>query len=163
MIVLAAGYILIVMIGNKTSAEQRDEYRAALENKSRLRDDVDIMLVDAGYIRKSMTDGDIYVPALILLCVNRSEREFNRFQLTASFRRDGRNICTGGLPIYHLAPFEGRRIVLRCIDFIGFGSVATGMRLIKTSVPLDYSVTLTKGDIQVDFLTGVLRFKIIDD
>ena len=109
-----------------------------------------------------MTDGDIYVPALKLFCINRSEKDLNRFQITVSFRRTGRNICSGGLPIYHLAPSEERQVVLRCIDFVGFGSVATGMRLIHTSVPLNYSVTLTMGDAQVDVLTGVLRFKIID-
>ena len=101
-----------------------------------------VVVARAGFQRRSMETRDIYVPSLLVWATNISDRLSRPVTLRAEFTGNDRPFCTASNRIPALEPGETYEIWLKCIDFVGFGSVVQGLTLAETVNGLEYQIVL---------------------
>ena len=143
-----------------TSKEKEFLKRAELERKAIKK--IEISVKDAGYLRKKIGYETFYIPALILNVYNLSENEFENLRVMAEFSINEKRVCRSTLILKKLKPWENKKVFLKCIDFISFGTVIQGMNLSHTMKEVHYELTLrTETAIAVTPLSGILKFKTL--
>jgi hypothetical protein len=139
-----------------TSKEKKASEKIRLDEK-RLSQSFDIVVVQSGYRKIFTGERDVYVPSLLIRATNISDLTSKDADLTAEFLKDHRTFCRAGGPVQALKPGEYCEIWLKCIDFVGLGSVAWGLSLAETTVGLDYVVILSSGRASIVVVKDKLR------
>ncbi|MCP2518885.1 hypothetical protein NLB96_00675 [Candidatus Aminicenantes bacterium AC-335-K20] len=143
-----------------TSKEKEFLKRVELEREAIKK--IDISVKDAGYLKKKIGYETFYIPALVLNISNLSENEFENLRIIAEFSINEKRVCRSTLIVKTLKSWENKRLFLKCIDFLGFGTVIQGMNLSHTMKEVHYELTLrTETAISITPLTGILRFRIL--
>jgi len=140
------------ILGFLNSIPSTKEKRALA--KMRLEEDAlsrsfEILVVRSGFQRKSAGARDIYVPCLLVQAVNSSALRTKASTLRVVFLRNGRTFCmaAGSVPV--LEPGKDCELWLRCIELMGFASVARGLSLAETTEPMDYEIHLESGRVSL--------------
>ncbi len=139
-----------------TPKEKRALEKSRLEEK-RLSQSFDIAVVQSGYRKRFTGERDIYVPSLLVRATNMSDVTSKNANLTVEFLKNRRTFCKAAGMVQALKPGEYCEIWLKCIDFVGLGSVAWGLSLAETTEGLDYVIILSSGRTSVVVAEDKLR------
>jgi hypothetical protein len=148
--------ILAILSNIPTSREKKAVEKNRLE-ETRLSRSFDIVVVQSGYRKKFTGERDIYVPTLLVRATNISDQTSNTADLTVEFLKNNRTFCRAGGRVPALKPGETSELWLRCIEFVGFGSVAWGLSLAETTGDLDYVIFLNSRRASIVVIRDKLR------
>lgn len=165
-VVLAAavmGFVLLFLnfIGNLPSIKIKKAYAALQKKEAAFLQKLDVQLIEAGYMRRQVDKNDIYVPAVRLDLISFSQEALKRIRVEAFFRNERQSICSGSVFVANLRPGEDRSLTIKCLDFVGFGSVVKGVPRMETARPLEYSVRIQTDEFSIDVLQGHTSFHIL--
>jgi hypothetical protein len=152
---------LIVHFSGQLSSKDKKALRARHEREEALLSQIPVIVRDAGYSRRNIGSGEIYVPSLLVQVMNTDSGAQDRILLYAIFDRDGRPFCSGSISVYHLPPAESREVQIKCLESTGFGAIVKGLGLMETTTPLTYELYLQAGDVSVKVAEGGLSFKVL--
>ena len=141
--VLAIG-ILVILFNIPSTKEKRALEKLRLE-ELRLSQSFDIVVVQSGYREKFTGERDIYVPSLLIRATNISDLTSNAANVTVEFLKNHRTFCMARAAVSTLKPGGYSELWLKCIDLVGFGSIAWGLSLAETTEGLDYVISLSSG------------------
>lgn len=151
LIFIAAALLFVLGLGifgvvssTLTSKEKKALEKIRLEEK-KLSQSFDVVVVQSGFRLRSTGQRDIYIPSLLVRVTNISALTSNEANLTVEFLKKRRTFCRARGAVQGLKPREYCEMWLKCIDFVGFGSVAWGLSLAETTEGLDYVVFLRSG------------------
>jgi hypothetical protein len=150
--------ILAVLLTIPTSNEKKAMDKIRLE-ETNLSQKLDIVVIQSGYRKKFTGERNIYVPSLLVRATNISDLTSDAVNLTVAFLKNHRTLCTARSTVPALKPGEYWEIWLKCIDFVGFGSVAWGLTLAETTEGLDYVISLSSGRASIVIVKDKLRAK----
>ncbi len=165
-VVLAAavmGFVLLFLnfIGNLPSIKIKKAYAALQKKEAAFLQKLDVQLIEAGYMRRQVDQNDIYVPAVRLDLISFSQEALKRIRVEAFFRNERQSICSGSVFVANLRPGEDRSLTIKCLDFVGFGSVVKGVPRMETTRPLEYSVRIQTDEFSIAVLQGHTSFHIL--
>ena len=154
-------YWMFYFLGSPfTIKEKKFLKRTELERKAIRK--IEILVKDVGYLKKKIEYETFYIPALVLNVYNLSENQFENLRVIAEFSINKKRVCRSILILKTLKPWENKKVFLKCIDFIGFGTVIQGMNLSHTMKEVHYELTLrTETAISITPLSGILKFKTL--
>jgi hypothetical protein len=148
LIIIAATFLLILGIGiimillNMPTGKEKKALAIIQSEEKELSRSFDILVVRAGFQKRATGTRDIYVPCLLVWANNNSEQVSRPVTLRAEFTGNGRPFCAAMNRIAALEPGKTLEIWLKCIDFVGFGSVARGLSLAETIKGLEYRIVV---------------------
>ncbi len=155
--VFAAGLAVLGFLNSLPSTkEKRALARMRLEEES-LSKTFEVQVLRSGFQRRSTGARDIYVPCLFVQVVNSSGRGSQPATLRGTFLRDGQFFCGAAGSVPALEPGAGCELWLKCIELMGFASVARGVSLAETTEAMDYEIVLSSGRISVVAARDKLR------
>jgi hypothetical protein len=155
--VFAAGLAVLGFLnGLPSTKEKKALARMRLEEES-LSKSFEILVLRSGFQRKSTGARDIYVPCLLVQVVNSSGQGSQPATLRAIFLRNGQFFCGTAGSVPALEPGAGCELWLKCIELVGFASVARGLSLAETTERMDYDVVLESGRVSVVAARDKLR------
>lgn len=155
------GVSLIVHFSGQLSTKDKKALRARNEMEKALLSKIPVIVRDAGYSRRSIESGPIYVPSLLVQVMNTDSDTQDRLLLYAIFKKSGRPFCSGSISVYHLPAAESREAQIKCVESTGFGAIAKGLSLMETTTPLTYELFLQAGDVSVKVAEDSISFKIL--
>jgi hypothetical protein len=161
-LILGAGVGLIVHLSGGLSIKDKKAMRAQKEKEAALLSKMSVVVRDAGYSRRSTLSGDVYIPSLLVQVTNMDTEPKDRLVFWAEFGREGRSFCSGLISIYNLPPGESREAQIKCLEPTGFGTIATGLSLMETTVPLNYELWLQAGDLRIKVAESSFSFNILN-
>lgn len=154
-------YWMFYFLGTPFTSEEK-EFLKRIEFEREAIKKIDISIKEAGYLKKKIGYETFYIPALVLNVYNLSENEFENLRIIAEFSINEERVCRSTLILRKLKPQENKKVFLKCIDFMGFGTVVQGMNLSHTMKEVHYELILrTETAIAITPLTGILKFKIL--
>jgi hypothetical protein len=163
LIFLAAASFFILGIGilgvlnNIPNAKEKSALAKIRLKEKTLSQSFDVLVVRSGFQKKSTGTRDIYVPCLLVQATNSSAMTSKPANLRAGFLRNGRAFCMAQGMVPALKPGETWEIWLKCIDFVGFGSVAWGLTLAETTEGMDFEVYLESSGVSIVVTKDKLR------
>ena len=166
-IILALALVTAVLYGvtvlwNMLSVKQEDIQKGLALQQQILRENISVLVTEAGYMTQKGPDEMLYVPALRVFVTNRTQSEVSRLFISVVFRTEDTHICRIQIPVLYLQPGETREVLIRCVEIIGFGTIMKGLRLIHTTHAISYTVELTKDDLTAPCDSGDLSFRILN-
>lgn len=152
-----SGIGALALLFNVPSGKEKKALAAIRAEEIALAQDLDVVVIRSGFQRRAGDSRDIYVPAVLVRTANCGERATPRVTLRALFmKKGGRTFCASANGLPSLRPGESCEIWLKCVESVGFGSVAWGLSLAETTEGLDYMVTLASGRASVAVAKGAL-------
>jgi hypothetical protein len=148
--------ILAFLFNTHTGREKNALARIEQEEK-RLAATFDVVVLQSGYRKKESGRRDIYVPSLLVRVTNISEGRAGAASVRVDFVRRGRTFCRAYGLVPELKAGENSELWLKCIDFVGFGSVAWGLSLAETTETMEYRISLECQQVGVTVLQSKLR------
>ncbi len=147
--VFAAGLGILGFLNSIPSIKEKRALAKLRTEEERLAKSYEVLVLRSGFQRKSTGDRDIYVPCLYVQVVNASGQTSRPATVWAHFTRNGRTFCRAAGSIPALEPGAGSELWLKCIELMGFASVARGLSLAETTEPMEYGVALESGRVSV--------------
>lgn len=143
--VLLMGFAILAVLFNTPSGKEKKALAAIKAEETELSRDLDVLVVRTGFQKRVSGERDIYVPCLLVRTANVSERTSKPVTLRAEFFKKDRIFCTAVNRVPALRPGEAYELWLKCIDFVGFGSVAWGLSLAGTTEGMGAEISLVSG------------------
>lgn len=159
-VVLLMGLGVLAVLFNTPSGKEIAALAAIKAEENALSRDFDIVVVRAGFQKRTSGRRDLYVPCLLVRTANLTEQTSRSVTLGAEFLKKDRIFCAARNRVPPLKPGETWEIWLKCIDFVGFGSVAWGLSLAETTEGMTFEIVLNSGRASIvaakDKLTSML-------
>jgi hypothetical protein len=140
--------VLGILNSIPSTKEKKALAKMRLEEEA-LSKSLEILVVRSGFQRKSTGERDIYVPCLFVQAVNSTTQTSKPATLRAGFLRNGRTFCMAAGSIPTLKPGDGCEFWLKCIELLGFSSVAWGLSLAETTEPMNFEIWLESGRVSI--------------
>jgi len=152
-----AGIWLLSTLSNVPSIKDKKvQAKIRLEEKA-LSQTFDVIVMQSGFRKRTSGQKDIYVPCLLVRAVNISTMTSNPASLTVEFVKNKRVFCRAMGSVPALKPEENWEVWLKCIDSVGFGSVAWGVSLAETTEGMEFEVSLSSGGVSIVVVKDKLR------
>ena len=155
--VFAGGLAILGFLNSLPSAEEKRALARMRLDEESLSKSFDVLVIRAGFQRRSAAGRDIFVPCLLARALNSSSLSSKPATLRARFLRKGDVFCAAEGSIPALEPGAGCELWLKCIELLGFASVARGLTLAETTAPMDFEIVLESGGISVVVVKDQLR------
>jgi hypothetical protein len=152
---LGIGIIMILI--NLPTAKEKKALATIRSEENELAKCFDIVVVRAGFQKRSTGTRDIYVPSLLVWTTNNSAQVSRPVTIRAEFTSNGRLFCAAINRLPALEAGKTLEIWLKCIDFVGFGSVAQGLTLADTTRGLEYQIALESERASIAATHGILN------
>jgi len=156
-LIIALGIGLLTILFNTPNGRQRRAMEKMRRDESRLAGGFDVLVIQSGYRVRKTEGHDIYIPALLVRATNISSETSKAAGIRAEFLRKGEIFCAADSRIPELNSGESSEIWLKCIDLVGFGSIARGLSLAETTEATEYRISLEARNVTVTVLEGTLR------
>ncbi len=153
--VLAIG--ILVILSNIPSSKEKRALEKLRQEETKLSQGFDVVVVQSGYRIRANGERDIYIPSLLVRATNISDLTSNVAYLTVEFLKKQRTFCMARAAVPSLKPGGYSELWLKCIDLVGFGSVAWGLSLAETTEGLDYVMSLSSGRASIIVAADKLR------
>ena len=127
------------------------------QEETKLSQGFDVVVVQSGYRIGANGERDIYIPSLLVRATNISDLTSNVAYLTVEFLKKQTTFCMARAAVPSLKPGGYSELWLKCIDLVGFGSVAWGLSLAETTEGLDYVMSLSSGRASIIVAADKLR------
>lgn len=160
-LIFAAGVGLVGYFIGQLSTKDKQAFRQEEEREKEFLAGISADVVDAGYILKRTGSAEIYIPTLVVLFANATDKIREKLTLIASFDKEGRSFCSSSVSLYNLQPWESREVQVKCLEPTGFATFVTGMSLIETTQTVGYVLSLGADRMTVAVAKGDFTFKII--
>lgn len=160
-LVFIVGVSLITYFSGQLSTKDKKALQVRNEKEKAFLSSISVVVRDAGYVRRNIESGEMYIPGLLVQVTNTESKPRDRMLLLATFRKGGRSFCSGSVSIFPVLSAESRDVEIKCLESTGFGTIAKGMSLIETTEPLTYELWLESGDLSVKVAEGSFSFKIL--
>ncbi len=141
----AAAIGLVAVIYGIPSGKQRKAFEEIRAEERVLAESYDVLVVRSGFQKKNSGQGDIYVPAVLVLIKNISKAPSKSSILSARFLQKDRTFCRDRARIPALDAGEAWEVWLKCVEPTGFGSLVWGVSLAETAAPMGYEISLESG------------------
>jgi hypothetical protein len=160
-LIFAAAIWFFGFLGGQLSTKDKKAFREQEEREKALAAGISASVVDAGYVMKKTGAGEIYIPTLVVLFTNETDKTRQKLTLVVDFEKERRSFCSGSASLYNLQPWESRDVQVKCLEPTGFATLVTGMSLIETTQPVGYVLSLRSDRMTVTIARGDFSFKII--
>jgi hypothetical protein len=161
LLIFAAAVWLFGFLTGQLSTKDKKAFREQEEREKAFAAGISASVVDAGYVVKKAASGEIYIPTLVVLFTNETDRPWEKLTLVADFEKERRSFCSGSASLYNLQPWGTREVQVKCLEPTGFATFVTGMSLIETGQPVSYVLSLRSDRMAVTIARGDFSFKII--
>jgi hypothetical protein len=166
-LVIPAVLIFVALLGllgfftGQLSTKDKKAFREQEEREKAFAAGISASVVDAGYVLKKAGLSEIYIPTLIVLFTNGTDKTREKLTLVADFAKNGKSFCSGSASLYNLQPWETRDAQIKCLEPTGFATFVTGMSLIETAQTVGYVLSVGFDRTTVTVAKGGFSFKII--
>jgi hypothetical protein len=140
--VFAIGLGILGFLNSIPSTKEKRALAKLRQEEESLSRSFAVLVIRSGFQRKSTGERDIYVPCLFVQVANSSSLTSRPVTLRAAFLRNGRTFCGAAGSVPALEPEAGCELWLKCIELLGFASVARGVSLAETTEPMDFVIFL---------------------
>jgi len=148
---------LLAVLSNIPTGKEKRALAEIRDAQNRLIRDYGIISVQSGYQRKVGGNGDVYVPLILVRVSNLSDATSRPVEIRAEFLRKERDFCEARGTVPELQPGEIWDMWLKCIEFVGFGSVAWGLPLAETTESMNFNVYLDSDRVSVLLIKDKLK------
>lgn len=155
--IFALGIGILILLFNTPNGRQKSALEKMRREEIQLAGAFDVVVMQSGYRVRNSDGRDIYIPSLLVRATNISEGTSKPAGLRVEFLRNGQIFCGAFGQLQELKAGESSEIWLKCIDFVGFGSVAWGLSLAETTETMEYRISLEAGNVSVTVLEDKLR------
>jgi hypothetical protein len=152
-----SGVGILMILTNTPSGKEKKALAIIRSEENELSKCFDVLVVHAGFQKRATGTRDIYVPCLLVWSTNISGQLSLPVTIRAEFINNGHLFCAAINRIPALEPRKTLEIWLKCIDFVGFGSVARGFTLADTTKGLEYQITLESARASIAVTHGKLN------
>jgi hypothetical protein len=151
------GLGILAFLFNTNTGREKDALAKIQREENALARTYDVLVMQSGYRKKESGRRDIYVPSLLVRATNVSDGTARAAAVRVEFLRNGRIFCGAYGLVPELKPGESSELWLKCIDFVGFGSVAWGLSLAETTETMEYRIHLESRAVSITVLQDKLR------
>jgi hypothetical protein len=156
-LLFVAGIWLLSTLSNVPSIKDKKAQAKILLEEKALSQTFDVIVMQSGFRKRTSGQRDVYVPCLLVRAVNISSLASKPATLEAEFLKSGRTFCRAMGIVPSLKPGENWEVWLKCIDSVGFGSVAWGISLAETTEGMDYELYLGSGGVSIVIVKDKLK------
>jgi hypothetical protein len=153
---------MFYFLGTPFTSKEKEYLRIAKLERELIKK-IYVSVKETGYLKKKIGHEIFYIPALIINVYNFSENEFENLKVMAKFSIEKKTICRSFSILKKFKPGERKKVLLKCMDFMAFGTVIQGITLSNTMREIHYEISLRTEatSAKANPIKGILKFKTL--